>query len=153
MRYLRNIISGVILIIFLLLSFSQANANSSSGYWRFEEGAAGGTATGSNSILDSSALGNHGTPYGYPVYRNNVPVSLIPNTGESNALSLEFDSNDEILLSSKFPFHGSGNATLEFRGSDQAMPLDFKYYCFKNKPFLRLGRLFQWGNCTCKLSV
>ena len=45
---------------------------------------------------------------------SDVPVSQIPNTGESNSLALELNSNDTVQYNSIFPFHEPGDATLEF---------------------------------------
>jgi hypothetical protein len=56
------------------------------GYWRFEEGAADSAAAGSNTVLDSSGNGLHGTPVYGPVYRADVPSSSLP----SNTRSMEF---------------------------------------------------------------
>jgi concanavalin A-like lectin/glucanase superfamily protein len=58
------------------------------GYWRFEEGAANTTASGDNSVLDSSGNGMHGTPVLGPVYRSDVPPSF-----PGNSLSMEFDGS------------------------------------------------------------
>lgn len=103
-----------ILVIVMFAATSQLAA-STLGYWRFEEGIAGNMAFGGGSIIDSSSFGNNGTSAGGPTYRNNIPADPIPKTGASNALSLEFDgSNDEVLISSMFPFHQSNDVTLEF---------------------------------------
>ena len=62
-------------------------------YWRFENGAAGATATGAGSILDSSGNGLNGTPMGTVVYRADVPVTPVPATGAANTRSLDIASS------------------------------------------------------------
>lgn len=62
-------------------------------YWRFGEGTANTAASGPDSVLDSSGHGLNGTPFNGPVYRSNVPVNSIPQTGATNALSLEFNAD------------------------------------------------------------
>ena len=59
-------------------------------YWRFENGAAGATASGAGSILDSSGHGLNGTPVGSTVYGTDVPVNPVPATGAANTRSLDF---------------------------------------------------------------
>jgi len=39
------------------------------GWWKFDEGTADTAATGTDSIIDSSSSGKHGTPYNSPYYR------------------------------------------------------------------------------------
>jgi hypothetical protein len=91
------------------------NAATTAGYWRFEEGTAGEDASGGNSIVDFSDNANCGTPAGTPVYSSDVPSSVIPKTGLANNLSLEFSGgSDEVIFNSMFPFHESGDATVEF---------------------------------------
>ncbi|MBN2131681.1 MAG: LamG domain-containing protein, partial [Sedimentisphaerales bacterium] len=61
-------------------------------YWRFEEGTAGGCATGNYDVVDSSGNGNHiasfdpdCNPAGFQ-YRDSVSWSEVPATGEANNL-------------------------------------------------------------------
>jgi Concanavalin A-like lectin/glucanases superfamily len=72
-------------------------------YYRFEEGSKGSTATGTNTILDSSGNGLNGTPYGSVVYTSNVPVSIIPQTGATNTLSLSFDGSTGRIFIPDYP--------------------------------------------------
>lgn len=84
------------------------------GRYRFEEGMAGTVAT---SVLDTSTPGgNNGTGFGTPLFNSDVPLSTIPQTGEINNGSLEFDhfKTDYIRVNSQFPFHAPGDVTLEF---------------------------------------
>jgi len=64
------------------------------GYWRFEEGVAGQAASGTGTIIDSSGNGNNGTAFNDPIYSSSVPVSVIPNTGATDTLSMDFTGND-----------------------------------------------------------
>jgi hypothetical protein len=85
------------------------------GYWRFEEGAADAPMCGLSCVTDSSSSANHGTPWGVPFYRLDVPLQVLPRTMSPNALSAEFDTDDDaIYVDSMFPFHLSGDATIEF---------------------------------------
>jgi Ca2+-binding RTX toxin-like protein len=93
---------------------SDAAAGNADAYWRFEEGAPNAAATGVASILDSSGSEDHGTPFGGPVYRVDVPVNPVPLTGAANQLSMEFDGlDDQISIPSTFLFHQPVDATLE----------------------------------------
>ena len=77
-------------------------------YYRFEEGIAGQTASGTGSILDSSGNGLNGTPItyspGFPNYNSNIPINDIQNLNLQNKLSLglSYMSNITIAPSSKF---------------------------------------------------
>lgn len=112
----RTIVFLFVTVLFAALGVSLAHALfSATGYWRFEEGSANAMPSGANSLLDSSGSGNHGTPSGSPFYRSDVPVSVIPRTGASNSLSMEFDTpDDSIFFPSQFVFNQPGDATLEF---------------------------------------
>ena len=76
------------LALLTLLASGPARAETVA-YWRFENGAAGATATGAGSILDSSGHGLNGTPVGSTVYRADVPVNPVPATGAANTRSLD----------------------------------------------------------------
>jgi hypothetical protein len=99
-----------LLIVLGLAAQSQA---ATVGYWRFEEGTANTVATGL--VLDSSGAGNHGTPFGAPTYRSDVPVAVVPQTGEANHLSLELTTIDDfVAFASAFPLNNPGDMTFEF---------------------------------------
>ena len=84
-------------------------------YYRLEEGVAGDCATGDGSIVDSIWGSADGTPSGCPVYSSDVPVPVIPLTGEPNTLSLAFTGSQSVLFDSFFLLHrGFGDATLEY---------------------------------------
>ena len=88
-----------------------------SGYWSFEEGEVDTPAEGEYSIIDISGSEDHGTPYGEPYYRGDVATFRVPQTGQTNYLSLQFDQIDDyVSFSSIFPFHQSGDwpATIGF---------------------------------------
>lgn len=79
-------------------------------HWRFEEGSAGGTASGSGSVLDSAGS-NHGTAFGGPVYSSDVPVSPLP----SNLLSLDLDGTGDYVAipDPTGALNGTGGLTVE----------------------------------------
>jgi uncharacterized protein (TIGR03437 family) len=80
-------------------------------YYRFENGTAGATATGSGSIVDS--MGNqNGTPSGTVTYSSDVPLSTLG--GAANKLSLNLASNGSVQFPGAFPLNTLANATLEF---------------------------------------
>ncbi|HEY4273470.1 MAG TPA: LamG-like jellyroll fold domain-containing protein [Candidatus Udaeobacter sp.] len=84
-------------------------------YYRFEEGVAGDCASGAGSIVDSYFGSPDGTPDGCPVYSTDVPLTVIPLTGQPNTLSLAFNGAQSILFDSFFLLHRTfGDATLEY---------------------------------------
>ena len=84
-------------------------------YYRLEEGVAGDCAEGEGSIVDSIFGSPDGTPDGCPVYSSDVPLPVIPLTGQPNTLSLAFNGAQSILFDSFFLLHrGFGDATLEY---------------------------------------
>ena len=84
-------------------------------YYRFEEGSPDAPAVGVGSILDSVDNSADGTPSGDPVYRTDVFGSVVPQTGEANALALEFAGSQSVLFDSAFILHDLyADATLEF---------------------------------------
>jgi hypothetical protein len=109
-------------------------------YWRFENGTANATASGTNSILDSSGNNLHGTPLNGPVYRSTVPVNPIPLTGAANTRSLDFDgvnarvaipdytalqltqslTLEAYIFPRAFASVQLGHAQIVFRGDDRA---------------------------------
>jgi hypothetical protein len=84
-------------------------------YYRLEEGIAGNCASGAGSIVDSYFDSHDGTPDGCPIYSTDVPVAVIPLTGQPNTLSLSFKGAQSILFDSFFLLHRTfGDATLEY---------------------------------------
>ena len=65
-------------------------------YWRFEEGA--GTVA-----HDSSGNGNDGTIIGGAVFVPNVPWSIVPQTGEPNLYSLQFNGSNAAVMAQDSP--------------------------------------------------
>lgn len=66
-------------------------------------------------LLDSSGNGNNAAVLtGSPGYSNNVPVSVVPGTGQPNTQSLSLGTGASIAVSSAFPFDYLPDATLEF---------------------------------------
>ena len=106
-----------ILLLTLVIVFCLAGlANAATvAYYRFEEGVANTAATGLGAILDSVDNSADGTPSGGPIYRINVPVAIVPQTGAANNLSLEFLGAQSVTFISPFILHADvGDATLEF---------------------------------------
>ena len=119
-------------------------------HWRFENGAANTAASGSNSILDSSGNGRHGTPVNGPFYRSDVPAPVLP-TGVANARSLDFggDTDHERVFIADDPSFQLQSLTLEafvkvhnaggqrqivFRGDDR-FATDPYYLALRNGAF------------------
>jgi len=104
-RWLKTLaIAGTVFSLVVVL-YAPAAATTMA-YYRFEEGIADSPASGTGSVIDSSTYGNHGTPYGGPIYRSDVPVDPVPRTGESNNLSLEFDGVDDYVSTADIDFSG-----------------------------------------------
>jgi hypothetical protein len=107
---LRTILKCVVTIVAIALSFSSADAGTI-GYYRFESGPAGATGM---TIVDSSGNNNDGTIFaGSAVYSSNVPVALIPQTGQANTMSLDLTTGDAAFFNYEFPFQTLTNATVE----------------------------------------
>jgi hypothetical protein len=80
-------------------------------YYRFEDGSPGAPLT---TMIDSGKAMHNGTLLaGAPTYSSDVPVTIIPKTGQPNTLSLSLGYNDAIVVPYTFAFQGS-KATLEF---------------------------------------
>jgi hypothetical protein len=119
------------------------------GYWRFEEGSPDTTASGLESIIDSTALANHGTPVGGPTYRGSVPVNIVPRIDTPNGSSIQFDGiNDEISISSKFPFHEPGDVTLEFWLNTPATSHQSVFWTRSDDTDINRFNIFVNGNST-----
>ncbi len=88
----------LILCLAVVLLFENKASAAFIAYWRFENGAGGSAASGIGSILDSSGNGHNGTPVNGPVYSPSVPTGSIPQTGETNALSLDFNGTNQRLF-------------------------------------------------------
>ena len=83
-------------------------------YWRFENGTADTPASGTGTILDSSGNGLNGTPVNGPVYRTNVPVNPIPQTGQPNLLSMDFNGiNQRVFIPDNPLFQLTHSLTIE----------------------------------------
>ncbi|MCW1925477.1 hypothetical protein OKA05_23165 [Luteolibacter arcticus] len=105
-----------------------ASAETTLGYWRFEEATAGEVPAGGNgqylfptSIQDSSVYGNHmmaWADYSRPNYAAVVPSPTVPATGASDTASLFFQRNAngiyyiEAIFSTPTANLGGGQATL-----------------------------------------
>ncbi len=104
----------LITTILLLLAFCVELPAQTIGYWRFEEGASGSTATTAGSILDSAAALNPGNPNGSPTYSSDVAESSLSN-GLTNGSSLQFDGiNDFVLVPTDSALNAATEFTVEF---------------------------------------
>ncbi len=107
-------------------------ANSSTrGWWRFEGGSPGGTASGdAGAISDYSGYENHGTANGnpLPVYRNNVPANMLETENVYNDLALELDG-DYVLVEPTDTLSFSEDFTIEafVKLDNPDTPNAFKY--------------------------
>lgn len=97
----------------LLLSES----NVAAGYlahWRFENGTASSSASGTGSILDASGHGHNGTPINGPVHSSSVPFNPVPMTGSPNSLSLDFNGiNQRVFIPDSPEFALADSFTIE----------------------------------------
>lgn len=107
---------------------SAASAETTLGYWRFEEATAGEVPAGGNgqylfptAIQDASAYGNHmmaWATYSRPNYDTGVPAITVPATTAANGSSLFFQRNNlgvfyiEAIFSTPTAYLGGGEATL-----------------------------------------
>ncbi|WP_341404263.1 LamG-like jellyroll fold domain-containing protein [Luteolibacter soli] len=105
-----------------------ASAQTTLGYWRFEEATTGEVPAGGNgqylyptSIQDSSVYGNHmmaWADYSRPNYDSVVPSATVPVTGVTDTGSLYFQRNNsgvyfiEAIFSTPTANLGGGQATL-----------------------------------------
>src|SRR6266566_1442147 len=117
--YMERLLTGVWrwslgLLVVAGLTVGQVALAGTVAYYRFGDGTNGSTATGSNTILDSSGNGLKGTPFGSVVYTSNVPVSAVPQTGATNSLSLSFDGSTGRIFIPDYPLLAITNSlTLE----------------------------------------
>jgi hypothetical protein len=104
-----------VVIIAIVITTSASGQGVNDRYYRLEEGVAGDCASGAGSIVDSYFGSPDGTPDGCPVYSTDVPLAVIPLTGQPNTLSLSFSGAQSILFDSFFLLHRTfGDATLEY---------------------------------------
>ncbi len=104
--------------LFAVMGMSMAFLSTHAGattiaHWRFEEGVAGSGAT--SSVLDSSGNGLHGTPLGGLTYTANTPGGTLPQTGDPNDLSLNFDGGgaSRVFIADNPLFQLTESLTLE----------------------------------------
>lgn len=91
-------------------------------HWRFEEGVAGNGPT--TSIQDSSGNELHGTPSSGLSFTNNTPNSILPQTGESNNLAMNFNgaNTTRVSIADDPLFQLTGSMTLEMYINMAALP-------------------------------
>jgi len=114
MQSLNVILVCLIAVVLIGCAPSSPAATQTVAYWRFEEGTANANATEANTILDIS--GNHfnGLPFNDPVYRDDVPVSTIPQTRAPDCLSMQFGaSHQRVFISDDPKFQLTHSLTLE----------------------------------------
>jgi hypothetical protein len=111
----RNLIFVICLSVLILAAGSRkSTAWTTVAYYQFDEKAAGATASGNGSILDSSGNGLHGTAINLPVYSSSLPTNVIPFTGRQNLTSLRFNgSNQRIFIPDNPLFQLTRSLTLE----------------------------------------
>ena len=110
-----NYAAVAVVILAIVITTSASGQGVNDRYYRFEEGVAGNCASGAGSIVDSYFGAPDGTPDGCPVYSTDVPLAVIPLTGQPNTLSLSFSGAQSILFDSFFLLHRTfGDATLEY---------------------------------------
>ena len=96
------------------MGYNKAEAWVDIAYYRFEEGAANSTASGLNTITDSSGNRLNGTALNAPVYGLDVPSSNIQLLNVSNRLSMHFNgTNQQITISDNSKFELTQSLTLE----------------------------------------
>jgi hypothetical protein len=77
-------------------------------YYRFE------TGRGHTSIIDSSGNNLNGSIFsGAPTYSTDVGVTQIPQTGQVNKFSMNFDGSSAASFAYPFPLDTPNDATLE----------------------------------------
>ncbi len=81
------------------------------GLYRFDEGTVASTASGADSIIDSSASQAHGTPVGGPAY---ISAGVSSCYGSNVAAMAFTGGSQEIRIDSMCPLHVPGDVTLEF---------------------------------------
>lgn len=91
-------------------------------HWRFEEGVAGSGPT--TSIQDSSGNGLHGTPSSGLSFTGNTPNSVLPQTGDSNNLAMNFNgaNTTRVSIADDPLFQLTGSMTLEMYINMAALP-------------------------------
>ena len=110
-----NCAAVAVVILAIVITTSASGQGVNDRYYRLEEGVAGNCASGAGSIVDSYFGSPDGTPDGCPVYSTDVPLAVIPLTGQPNTLSLSFSGAQSILFDSFFLLHRTfGDATLEY---------------------------------------
>ena len=104
-----KLLARVLLLGFVAAFLVAGNASvqaTTIAHWRFEEGTANTTATGVDSILDSSGKGHHGTPNNGPIYRT--------TTFPGSTIGLEFDGVDDyVFIPDHADFQLTQSLTLE----------------------------------------
>lgn len=90
-------------------------------YWRFEEGS-GSVAQGDDTVLDQSGNGNHLRTFSVetaPMYTTEVPEAVIAQTGDPNALALDFNPNQDLYSLEK-PINSFGGSAFTIEASFNA---------------------------------
>ena len=92
----------------------QATFANTVAYYRFEEGTAGSSPSGANTIIDSSGNGLNGTSLGGLSYSALVAANPVPLTGAPNRLSLAFDgSSGRVFIPDNPLFELTNSLTIE----------------------------------------
>jgi hypothetical protein len=94
-------IIALILVAIFAPSTQAEYASSLVSYWEFDEGTADSVASGANTVLDSTASNNDGTPGNNPVYRSDTPIGF--------GLSMEFGGNNYVIFDPDYHNFPMGN--------------------------------------------
>jgi len=82
-------------VLVIAFGLSQQINAATIGDWRFEVGSPGSTATGFNTVLDSSGNNFNGTPFNGPTYSANVPP---PANQGADLLSMQFNGSNQRVF-------------------------------------------------------
>ncbi len=94
--------------------------------WHFQAGVAGQPA---GTIVDSSRNGLDGTPVDGPVYSANVPLNTVPQTGQPDNSSLQFNgTNQRIFVPDSASLQLTHSMTIEAFVYVTAAPVGYQQY-------------------------
>ena len=91
----------------LVLNCASSGVAGTVGFWTFEHGSGGTTASGVGSIHDYSGNGNHGTPQMSPTYES------VQSGFGSIAMGFYSGVNQKVLFDDSLPFRITGSLTIE----------------------------------------
>jgi hypothetical protein len=125
MKFIRNYFFGTGILLIFLLNSPVTYGWVDIAYYRFEEGAAGGTSMGPGSVKDSSGNGLNGS--GTFLYSSNVAINPIPQTYSQNNLSLQLSGLSSVRINDNPLFQLTNSLSLEAF----FYPLDYNTHVFQ----------------------